>query len=142
MRHFIRHPAAIPIEVNERDHPAAAVLHVHNVSVGGLAFQSGIALEPGAIVDVRISSVRPPFESKARVVWCSGREEGFELGVEFLDADDAFRARMVEQVCHIENYKREIYRTEGRALTSEEAAHEWIGKYAAQFPNPASNDAH
>jgi hypothetical protein len=42
---------------------------------------------------------------------------------------------MVEQVCHIENYKKEVYQTEGRLLTAEEAAVEWIHKYASQFPN-------
>jgi hypothetical protein len=39
-------------------------------------------------------------------------------------------------VCHIENYKKEIYQTEGRVLSPEEAAMEWINKYAAQFSNP------
>jgi hypothetical protein len=41
---------------------------------------------------------------------------------------------MVEQVCYIENYKKMVYQTEGRQLTTEEAAMEWIGKYASQFP--------
>jgi hypothetical protein len=31
-----------------------------------------------------------------------------ELGVEFLHQDDAFKARMVEQVCFIENYKKAV----------------------------------
>ena len=79
---------------------------------------------------------RPMFETKARVVWCSAREGRFELGVAFLDPEDAFRARMVEQVCHIENYKKVVYQAEGRLPTAEEAAMEWIGKYASQFPDP------
>jgi len=139
MRQFIRHPADIPIEVARNDPLPPADLHACNVSFGGLAFQSHVELEPGAIVAVRILVVRPEFESKARVVWCHGRAAGFELGVEFLDVADAFRARMVEQVCHIENYKHEVYRAEGRTLTIEEAAKEWIGKYAADFPNPAAS---
>lgn len=36
------------------------------------------------------------FESVAKVAWCRETEHGYELGVEFLDQDDAFRARMVE----------------------------------------------
>lgn len=138
MRHFIRHPADISIEVARNDPLPPVDLHTCNVSFGGLAFQSRVELAPGAIVEVRIPVVRPEFESKARVVWCNGREDGFELGVEFLDVADAFRVRMVEQVCHIENYKQEVYRAEGRTLTTEEAAREWIGKYAANFPNPAA----
>ena len=138
MRHFIRHPADIPIEVSAGDQLVHATRHIHNVSLGGLAFQSDGELEPGIIVEVRIPFVRPMFETKARVVWCSAREGGFELGVAFLDPEDAFRARMVEQVCHIENYKKVVYRAEGRLLTAEEAAMEWIGKYASQFPDVRS----
>ncbi len=134
MRQFIRHPADVPIEVRTGDQSAEATRHTYNVSLGGLAFQSDYELQPGIVVEVRFTFVRPMFETKARVVWCSAREGGFELGVEFLDPEDAFRARMVEQVCHIENYKKTVYQTEGRQLTTEEAAMEWIGKYASQFP--------
>jgi len=42
---------------------------------------------------------------------------------------------MVEQVCSIESYQKKIYETEGRRLTTEQAAMEWIAKYAAQFPD-------
>ena len=135
MRHFIRHPADIPIEVTAGDQLVHATRHIHNVSLGGLAFQSDGELEPGIIVEVRIPFVRPIFETKARVVWCRVREGGFELGVAFLDPEDAFRARLVEQVCHIENYRKVVYQAEGRLLTAEEAAMEWISKYASQFPD-------
>jgi hypothetical protein len=43
---------------------------------------------------------------------------------------------MVGQVCHIESYKKVVYQAEGRLLTAEEAAMEWIGKHASQFPDP------
>ena len=140
MRQFIRHPAGIPIEVARRDRVSIAPVahHTQNVSFGGLAFQSERDLEPGTIVEVRIPCVRPQFATKARVVWCSAYQNSFELGVEFLEVEDAFRARMVEQVCHIENYRQEVQRTEGRKLTSDEAAIEWIGKYASEFPDPGA----
>jgi hypothetical protein len=35
---------------------------------------------------------------------------------------------------HIEHYRKEVERLEGRALTSQEAAGEWISKYAGDFP--------
>jgi hypothetical protein len=90
MRHFIRHPADIPIEVSASDQLAHATRHAHNVSLGGLAFQSDYELGPGMLVEVRIPFVRPAFETKARVVWCGTREDGFELGVEFLDPEERF----------------------------------------------------
>jgi PilZ domain len=142
MRQFIRHPVDIPIEVSTDDQLGHATRHIYNVSVGGLALESDTQLQPGVIVQIRIPFVRPMFETKARVVWCSAHHDRYELGVEFLDPEDAFRARMVEQVCYIENYKKLVYQTEGRTLTAEEAAVEWIGKFASQFPNFGPEGVH
>ena len=57
------------------------------------------------------------------------------MGVELLEKEEAFRTRMIEQICHIEHYKNEVYKTEGRELSGEEAALEWINKFAHTFPD-------
>lgn len=142
MRQFIRHPADIPIEVRTGDALAHGSRRMSNVSLGGLAFQSDTAFEPQAIVTVRIPFVQPVFETGARVVWCSARNGRYELGVQFLDPQDAFVGKMVEQVCHIENYRKVVREVDGRQLTAEEAAAEWIAKFAAQFPDPGPGRAH
>ena len=140
MRQFIRHPTEIPIQIRrDRRRPAAAP-SMRNVSLGGLAFQSQTDLEPGSIVLLRIPLVRPQFSARARVVWCSAANGAFEVGAEFLDVEDAYRGRMVEQVCHIEQYRRDVSKKEGRRLTAEEAAAEWIAKYASQFPETGPED--
>jgi hypothetical protein len=134
MRQFIRHPAGIPIEISA-DHPSRwGTHHASNLGLGGLAFRCERKLDPGSVIALRIVVVRPEFSAAARVVWCRESEAGFDLGVEFLDPDDAFRARMVEQVCHIEKYRLAVQREEGRVITAEEAAMEWINRHAAQFP--------
>jgi hypothetical protein len=56
------------------------------------------------------------------------------VGVRFEDRDTAISVRMVEQVCHIEQYKLQVRETEGRELTGEQAAMEWIEKHAHEFP--------
>ena len=141
MRQLIRHPADIPIEVS-RTAEFAAGAHSYNVSLGGLALRCASHVEAGHIVQLRIPFVQPLFETTARVAWCHECDDGFDLGVEFLDADDAFRARMVEQVCAIESYKNTVNETEGRTLSTEEAAMEWIEKHASEFPNPGHEDKH
>jgi hypothetical protein len=78
--------------------------------------------------------VLPPFEARVRVVWTRPEAEGYCIGVQFMDEADAFRARMVEQVCSIERYRREVEAKEGRRLTRDEAAQEWIRRYAGRFP--------
>lgn len=135
MRQFIRHPIDVPVEIGIGDAGPPSGYHTHDVGMGGLALRAGCAVAPGQTVQVRIGCVQPPFEASARVAWCRPHPlSGYELGVSFLDAEDAFRARMVEQLCHIEDYRRSVQRTEGRELDIEEAAQEWIAKYAAQFP--------
>ena len=66
--------------------------------------------------------------------WCRPVGDHFETGMAFATEEDAFLARMVEQVCHIEAYRRRVRVSEGRTLTSEHAAREWIEKFAAKFP--------
>ncbi len=126
----MRHPADIPIEVSPDGKQATA----YSIGSGGLAFRTLREFEPGTLVNVRIPYVSPAFDTEARVVWCRPGNGGFELGVEFLSSDDAFKARMVEQLCHIENYRQAVKRNEGRDLSTEEAAAEWIRAYAAIFP--------
>lgn len=134
LRKYIRHPADIPIEVKVRGHMTHGVHNTVNLGIGGLAFRCDCEFAQGEVVEVRIPFIQPPFDVEARVAWCKPHNAGFELGVEFLNQDDAYMTRMVEQVCHIENYQKSVSRTEGRQLSAEEAAREWIAKFAAKFP--------
>ena len=132
-RRFIRHTADVPIEVRSVSRDAAVRPGV-NVSEGGLSFISDEDVPLGSTVEIRIPAVHPPFEATGRVVWRRAEVAGFCIGVEFLDENSAFRARMVEQVCAIEEYRRQVFRDEGRRISRDEAAREWIGRFAGQFP--------
>lgn len=134
-RRFIRHTLDVPLEVQRDDGGPTATQQGVNVSSGGLAFLFDACLVNGDIVRIRIPTVVPPFEARARVVWCRPEDDRFLVGVEFLDAADAFRARMVEQVCAVEQYRAKVLEQEGRRLSSQEAAAEWIGRYADSFPS-------
>lgn len=109
---------------------------MHNVGYGGLCFNSVKPLEVGSQLHICIDTVTPSFEAEGKVVWCRPEGEDFVIGIEFIKKEDIFLARMVEQICHIEHYKKEILISEGRQLTSKQAASEWISKYARSFPNP------
>lgn len=134
MRSYIRHPADIPIEFRETPVAAMETLRMHDVSCGGLSFLAQSPLEPDSVITVRIACVDPAFEAQCRVSWCRRLRDGYLIGAEFLHAQDQYRARMVEQICHIEHYRNEVLAREGRTLTCEQAAREWIGKYAEDFP--------
>lgn len=133
-RAFIRHTVGVPLSVRRVDGSAARARQSVNVSEGGLSFLSEDEIPIGSTIEVRIPEVDPPFEANGRVVWATPDGECWCIGVQFLDAADAFRVRMVEQVCAIERYRQEVETGEGRTLTPQEAADEWIGKYAGRFP--------
>jgi hypothetical protein len=138
-RSYLRHPSDIPIDVLPAQVDAGDTRVLHNVSHGGLSFSADQVHASGEIVRMRITLVSPVFEAVGKVVWCHGTDGHYIVGVEFLDEVDLFRARMVEQICHIEHYKKSLFEKEGRRLTSQEAALEWISKYAGDFPN-SDND--
>jgi len=133
MRSFIRHPSNIPIDFQLEELVINGDDYLKNVSEGGLAFHSSVTLEPGTTIRIKIPLVSPVFQAVGKVTWCHPVEETFEIGIQFLDDDDSFRARMVEQICHIEQYKQTALDNEGRKLSGEQAAVEWIQKHAADF---------
>ena len=137
MREFIRHASDVPIEIQCAPDSGYAERCGKNIGFGGLAFLSDAAIAPETILALRIPCLRPVFEvATARVAWCKNEGGQYAVGVQFLDSKEAFRVRMVEQVCHIENYRRDVEIQERRKLTIEEAAKEWIKRYASSFPNP------
>jgi hypothetical protein len=140
MRKFIRHPSDIPIEFSIEELAVNDKEYLNDISFGGLSFRSRSAVKAGAVILISIPFLKPEFHSRAVVKWCRKRGDVYDVGVAFDDLEEAFKTRMVEQICHIEHYKREVYEKEGRVLTGEEAAVEWIKRYAARFPKVETTD--
>lgn len=133
MRTYIRHPAEIPVQIKFQTQTLKRFRQVSNVSYGGLAFDSDSYLEPGTQICICIDVVEPCFEAEAIVSYCRAAQGQYQVGAEFIKRDDLYIARMVEQICHIEQY-RQLAEREGRKLTSQQAAAEWISKFASHFP--------
>lgn len=139
MRRYIRHPSGVPIQFSVRklgnehrdSYPALAL---RDVSEGGLCFSSQYPVEPGSTITIRIPVESPPFRAQGVVAWCHPENGSYAIGVQFDDSVTRFSVRMVEQVCHIEHYRADVRATEGRKLSSEEAAREWIDRFAREFP--------
>ena len=139
-RRYVRHTVGVPLEVERLgEAPPSGTSPPHaeagvNVSQDGLAFLSSWCPQVGDVLQLRIPTVDPPFEAQGRVTWCRPEAGRFLVGIQFLDRSDAFRSRMVQQVCAIEQYRQEIREHEGRDLDTQAAAAEWIAKYAGRFP--------
>lgn len=134
MRKYIRHPNEIPIEYKISGEISEKKEYMKNISFGGLCFRTNKSIEPETILILRVPSINPDFEATGKVVWCLEYKDYVEVGIEFIEKNDAFRIRLIEQICYIKKYKREIFKKEGRELTDEEAAIEWTSKFAGDFP--------
>ena len=127
---YIHHPAGMPIYYRgcrggtQRMHPGAQ----------GLCCRCDDRLKPGSIVELTIPILNDAQRFIVQVESCSDTKYGREACVRFVDESDGFRARMTEQACHIEAYRRRVQEEQGRTLSAEGAAEEWIPRYAANFP--------
>ena len=136
LRKFIRHPSCVPIDITVHESAAGAPsteARAINVSAGGLAFQLLQPVPVGTRLTIAMPDVWPDYFASGSVVWCREADNGFEAGVAFSETNEAFKARMVAQFCQIEDYRREVLEREGRELSSDDAAREWITRYAAEF---------
>ncbi|MFC1692880.1 PilZ domain-containing protein [Candidatus Latescibacterota bacterium] len=134
MRKYIRHPSDIPIEFKLGDVVAHKKDYLNDISRGGLSFKSNTDIEPGSVILIQIPIRKPMFMAEGVVVWSRRNDDYYDIGVEFKDMKTEFAVRMVEQVCYIEQYKKDVWEKEGRKISGEEAAVEWIKKHAGDFP--------
>lgn len=131
-RQFIRHPTAVPILFNLG--AKTETIQAKDVGDGGLCFISQQQINAGVPIHITIPICQPEFEANGIVRWCKHNGNSFLIGVAFQQESVFFAIRMVEQVCHIENYRKQILAEKGLNLTSEQAARQWIDHYASEFP--------
>ena len=136
-RQYIRHPSRLPISFAIQ----GGARHHHdclrNVSEGGLCFSSSVALDPDTAIRITIPVFGQRFEVDGTVAWCQPAASDYLVGARFASPQDRLFVRMVEQLCYIEDYRMRVERGEGRTLSAEQAAAEWIERFSGQFPPPA-----
>jgi len=133
MRGHHRHLSEMPFEYSLELKNRAAHERLVNISSGGLAFSTRTGVQPGAAIHITIPLGDYLFNVDGSVVWCHQTDHHFEVGVRFDDPQSEHRAQMIDQLCHIERYRWKVQDEEERQLTSEEAAAEWISRYANAF---------
>lgn len=140
MRRYIRHPVEIPVNITVSNHSLVEVdvssfsnQSLSNISEGGLAFCLYTPIKKGMKVSVSMPTISPVLCATGTAVWCKPFEDIYEVGVQFADNNEAFKARMVAQLSHIEHYKDTVQSKEGRYLSRDEAALEWIVQHAEEF---------
>lgn len=135
-RRFIRHPTQSPIVCRRQGHRRRRLADLRNIGFGGMAFVSQESFAPGDLVTVEYPALTVSGLS-GEVVWSGDLGDGTHrhlCGIRFLERSMFLRARLVEQLCHIEAYRRDQREKNGRDLTPNEAASEWIATTASGFP--------
>lgn len=131
---FIHHPSDFPIQARRLWFESLRRERGHAGSRLGLSYTSEKFIRPGTFVELQIPLRGETQKFRGEIVLVRDTGFGYEIGV-WLETDaDAARARIVEQICHIESYLNQKRSQEGRPISRQGAAQEWITKFAASFP--------
>lgn len=137
IRKHVRHVTGIPIQVKldyaTTDFEDGNEDTITNVSLGGLSFIADDRLEIAETIQVRFPVLYLDTTLSGKVIWCQKTRKGYEVGLEFDDKDEMERLKMIDQITDIEQYRRRKETIEGRQISSEQAAREWVTKYAGSF---------
>jgi hypothetical protein len=135
IRRHVRHVTGIPVEVSlDFNHSyQTGDDSITNVSLGGLCFIASDRLDINDSIQVRFPVLKQEKSLEGKVVWCSKTPRGYEVGLEFSDPAEVERLKMIEQICLIESFRKEQEQRGGRRLSSEQAAREWVNRYAGEF---------
>lgn len=91
-------------------------------------------LPKGASLYLSIPVEDEIFNIHGKVAYCTKSPRGlYRTGVVFKDKSDAFRAKLAEEMLKIKDYQKKRSQQLGREVSEEEAALEWIKKYAKSF---------
>ncbi len=127
MRQHARRSTEIPIRYYGYGMHAHNTGQLRNVSLSGLSFKSHYPFQSGMKIVVQIPYLNPLFKASASIIWCHHSDSSYEVGIRFYDDSDIDTSKiMFEQICLIENYRTDVNKNEGRAISSEQAAREWL----------------
>lgn len=129
MRQHARRATQIPLRYYGYGMPDHEMGQLRNVSLSGLSFKSRYSFQAGSKLLVNIPLTNPTFMANGFVVWCHHSDSFYEIGIKFQEMNEEPQKNMFEQVCLIEKYRTDIKNSEGRDISSEQAAEEWLSQF-------------
>jgi hypothetical protein len=138
---YIRHPDELPVRLTSL--PALNLEPLEAVEaksptaqkhLAGVVCRSDTRMTAGSGVKLCSPLAGEALFVRGCVRWCLPRGESYVVGIEVESDTDGFNLRQIEQLCRIESYRLRMAREQGRQLASEDAAREWISRFAADFP--------
>ena len=133
IRIFKRSRSDLPIDVSIDNEANPEKEFLNDISLGGLSFKSKVPIQENKIIEITMPLTYPVFQVIGRVRWCRKEGDYYVVGIKFVIPVNELTIEAVEEVCDIDEYKNEVYRKEGRILSSEDAAAEWLNAYIKEF---------
>lgn len=131
---FIKHPDDQPISLRCLKQPAYNFNAQRYHIAGGVRISVKESVKPGTVIEIETRIQDRMVSFQGRVIWIKElSNQSKQLGLVFDNAEEAYRARMFEQLCYIEHYLRR-QNAEGRTLNARHAANEWINQFSPLFP--------
>lgn len=140
MGRFLPHPEEIPVELTLQKHECISGQRLHTISLGGVACNYHRAWRRGTALQIRMPSLGESACYLGYVAWCLRRKHGYLVGIAFVDEQTLFGARMGEQICQMERYRRQ-YGAHAQANDIEALALEWVHQHADEFSHDSVRQA-
>ena len=131
---FIEHPASIPVDISLAPPPINQPLSKLEKPRTGITVPSDEYYTLGSFVKICVAAGDEIHFFVGEVAWIDQDQRGQRLGLVFHSRQEAYRARMIEQLCHIYAYRLQMSQAVGNQVAIEEAARHWIAKYSDSFP--------
>ena len=131
---FIKHPDRFPLQYRRLKFWERAKVENSAISNIGLTFSTNEYQKLGSLLEITIPTRKETHHFLGRVVAIKESDTGYEIGVWLLQAEDAPKLRIVEQICHIELYLNDKRYKDGPFLSQERLTEEWITRFASSFP--------
>lgn len=97
---------------------------LNDISFEGLSFESQFEYRRGTILTINIPVTQPAFQVISEVVWCKPNGGNYKVGTKFLQIQNGYRMKMLEQLSFIETYRKKVFFDENRSLSCEQAYNE------------------
>jgi len=142
MRGVPSHPDDVPGELALRQSPSLFRQRLHTISLGGIACNHPRAYRRGMAVEMIIPSLGENARYPGYVAWCQKQQEGYRVGIAFIDEQALFGARMSEQVCQIQHLYQQQAQSEAAPGDLEILAQQWVSLHANEFSEASLEATH
>ncbi|NVZ99814.1 PilZ domain-containing protein [Pseudomonas gingeri] len=133
MVRFLPHPVDVPVKLTLLEHSCISRHRLRTLSLGGIACPSPRAWRHGSALEMCIPSLGEAACYSGYVAWCLKRKHAFLVGIAFVDEQTLFGARMSEQLCQIERYRKVREQQNAQPQNIEAIAQEWVQQHANDF---------